>query len=449
MNPAGFQLGSQPKTRNPTADDDFHVDMLASLTMWRHLYSIVLTALLPTLVWHVIRKYRAQGEPVHLWSRLGGNPPHIRPGAIWIHACSLGEAKVALRLAESIEDQNPNATCVFTATTPAGTAYLSHAHRAPMIFPWDLPWVWDAWLAQSPAALVVIETELWPNLIARCQAHQVPVVLANGRLSPKSFRRYQRISRLSKPMWAALSGAYMQAAEDAARAKQLGVPSTVISEVGSIKLDHVSATAQTADTDALRTKTAPRRLAVLMSSHAQDEIAVLDALDWSDATHPRLLIVPRHPHRGSEIRQACAKRTLSAAQLSEGLPETETDIWIGDTFGRMVEYLSVADVVIIGGSFSGRGGQNPVEPASLAKPMLAGASMYNFQTINDALEGAGALKRVHPSTLSDGLVWAESADAVEGARLGQQWIYANQGSSEHQARLIHQLISASNRSEMR
>ena len=423
--------------------------MLAFLPMWRHLYSIVLTALVPALAWHVIRKYRAQGEAVHLWSRLGRRPPQIPSGAIWIHACSLGEAKVALRLAESIEHQRPQTAFFFTTTTPAGFAHLSNAKRSPVVFPWDLPWVWDAWLAQSPGALVVIETELWPNLIARCQAHAVPVILANGRLSPKSYRRYQRFSRLFKPMWAALSGACMQFAEDAARAKQLGIQPAVIFEVGSVKLDQTLARPDQEQVDALRTKTGSRRLAVLMSSHAQDEIAILDALDWRDPTLPRLLIVPRHPHRGTEVREACAQRTLTAARLSEELPETEVDVLIGDTFGQMATYLTVADVVIIGGSFAGRGGQNPVEPASLAKPILAGASMYNFQAINDALEAAGGLRRVHPSTLADALTWAETAGAAEGARVGQQWIQSNQGSSDRQATRILQILTESNRSEMR
>jgi 3-deoxy-D-manno-octulosonic-acid transferase len=186
-----------------------------------------------------------------------------------------------------------------------------------------------------------------------------------------------------------------------------------------------------------------------MSSHAQDEIAILDALDWRDPTLPRLLIVPRHPHRGAEVLEACAQRTLTATCLSEGLPETEVDVLIGDTFGQMATYLTVADVVIIGGSLAGRGGQNPVEPASLAKPILAGASMYNFQAINDALEAAGGLRRVHPSTLADALTWAETAGAAEGARVGQQWIQSNQGSSDRQATRILQILTESNRSEMR
>ena len=423
--------------------------MLAFLPMWRHLYSIVLTALVPVLVWHVIRKYRAQGEPVHLRARLGVHPPHIPKGAIWIHACSLGEAKVALRLAESIEHQRGQSTFLFTTTTPAGFAHLSDANRSPVVFPWDLPWVWDAWLRQSPSALVVIETELWPNLIAQCKAHRVPVILANGRLSPKSYRQYQRFFRLFQPMWATLSAACMQFAEDAARAQHLGVPRAVISEVGSIKLDQTMALPETAAVEALQRQTEPRRLAVLMSSHAQDEFAILDALDWSDPEVPRLLIVPRHPHRAADVVEACAQRALSAARLSEGFPETTVDVLIGDTFGRMADYLAAADVVIIGGSFAGRGGQNPVEPASLAKPILAGASMYNFQAISDALEAVGGLKRVHPSTLLDALIWAESSEAADGARRSQQWIQSNQGSSDRQATQILHILSESNRSEMR
>lgn len=407
--------------------------------MGRHLYSLLLLLCTPLLFAHVVRKYRREHQDPMISHRLGARVPDPMDGCVWIHACSLGEAKVGVELARLLIKRDASLHIFMTATTPAGLGVLAQSEFARHVFPWDFSWIWTRWLSKlRPRALIVIETELWPNLVAACSRTAVPVILANGRLSDQSVRGYQRFGWLSRPMWSRVSRALMQFEGDANNAYSLGVPAHLISEVGSIKLDQPAPQISSERANQIGKWKRGDGLVCLMSSHADD-----DALFMSWARrHPelRLLIVPRHPVRGSDIKKLANAQGLYASQVS-GEIKQEAQILIGDSFGDMGAYLSQSDVIVIGGSFSGKGGQNPIEPALMSKPIVAGPSMHNFQAISAGLEAAGALLRTDAERLSESINEAHGKADVMG-QAASAWVEANRGSTALQAQAILAAITA-------
>lgn len=401
--------------------------------MGRHLYSLILILCLPLLIGHVVKKYRREKSDPMVRHRLGLRLPIVRSDTLWIHACSLGECKVGLALAKMLITQDPSLKILITATTPSGLKVLSESEFESHVFPWDFPWIWSQWLRRlTPKALIVIETELWPNLVAACNELEVPVILANGRLSDRSVRGYRRFNWLTRPMWSKISSALMQFPDDVNHARLLGVPAHAISEVGSVKLDQSVLLIPGEQSHRVMTWKNKRPLVCLMSSHPEDDALFMR---WANKEpHIALLIVPRHPVRGADIRDAAVTAGLNACQMSQQL-DPGTQLLIGDTFGHMGAYVSQSDVIVIGGSFSGKGGQNPIEPARLKKPLVAGPSMYNFQAITDGLETAGGMYRADEESLSEVLAKAmENAEPMGSA--AEAWVEAHRGSTALQAQAI-------------
>ena len=407
--------------------------------MRRYLYSLLLLLCTPLLIAHVVSKYRREHSDPMVGLRLGAHVPDQMDGCVWIHACSLGEAKVGVELARALIKHDASLHIFMTATTPAGLGVLAQSEFVSHVFPWDFSWIWSRWLSRlRPRALIVIETELWPNLIAACYRAAVPVILANGRLSDQSVRGYQRFSWVSRPMWSQVSRALMQFEGDAHNAHSVGVPVHVISEVGSIKLDQSAPQISRERANQINDWKRGHVLVCLMSSHADDDVLFVS---WA-RQHPeiRLLIVPRHPVRGSDIKTLADAQGVHASQVSVEIQD-KAQILIGDTFGDMGAYLSESDVIAIGGSFSGKGGQNPIEPALMSKPLVAGPSMHNFQAISAGLEAAGALLRTDAEHLSQSIDAAFATAQVMG-QAASAWGDANRGSTVLQVQAILAVIAA-------
>ncbi len=407
--------------------------------MGRHLYSLLLLLCTPLLIAHVVMKYRREHQDPMVGLRLGAHVPDQMDGCVWIHGCSLGEAKVGVELARALIKHDASLHIFMTATTPAGLGVLAQSEFVSHVFPWDFSWIWSRWLSRlRPRALIVIETELWPNLIAACYRAAVPVILANGRLSDQSVRGYQRFGWVSRPMWSQVSRALMQFEGDAHNAHSVGVPVHVISEVGSTKLDQSAPQISRERANQISDWKRGHVLVCLMSSHADDDLLFVS---WA-RQHPeiRLLIVPRHPVRGSEIKTLADAQGVHASQVSVEI-QHEAQILIGDTFGDMGAYLSESDVIAIGGSFSGKGGQNPIEPAVMSKPLVAGPSMHNFHAISAGLEAAGALLRTDAEHLSQSIDAAFATAQVMG-QAASAWVDANRGSTVLQVQAILAVIAA-------
>ncbi|MGA1206459.1 MAG: 3-deoxy-D-manno-octulosonic acid transferase [Litorivicinaceae bacterium] len=405
--------------------------------MFRHLYSVVHVLALPGLIWHVFRKYRREGHAAEIWARLIGRPPQVAPGGVWIHACSVGEAQVALTLARTLTDGASIPQIWFTSTTPSGLNRLKEqgAGRPLAVFPWDLPWVWTRWLRQTrPRACVVIETELWPNLVAACHAQRIPVILANGRLSARSMRGYQRWSWLTRPLWQQLSLTLMQGDADRVRAIALGASPATSVVMGSIKLDQDAPVADPETVARLRHWAADRPVLSVISSHPTEEAQILEAL--GDRRHEwAIILVPRHPSRAVALSRDI--EPLSVCLSEDSLPCAA--IVIVDRFGLVGSVLAVTSVAVLGGTWIPHGGQNPVEIARWRRPMIAGAHVFNFSDICAGLIEVGALiQSTLPCLASDAA--RVQADAQDRGEAAFAWVAQQSGATLRQAHAITELL---------
>ena len=361
------------------------------------LYSAVLgVGLLAYLPAFLARRRRA-GYGRDLAQRLGrvgdGLPPEPR---CWIHAVSVGESAAAVPLVEGIRRRWPELGIVVSTITPTGARIVAErlagtaAHR---YFPIDLPGpVRRALDAARPRFFIAIETELWPNFLRALARRRIPAMIANGRISDRSFRRYRWVRGLMRRVLADVSVFAMQTHEDARRIIALGASPSRVVVTGNLKSDLVpEATGDDASAWRERLRLgADARLWIAGSTHRGEEAMVLDAFLRARTHCPdlALLLAPRHPERADEVEELIRERALAAARRSrlpaDGAPGA---VVILDTVGELAALYALAEVVFVGGSLVPIGGHNVLEPAMRGKPVLVGPHMSNFR------EGAELLQR--------------------------------------------------------
>lgn len=394
--------------------------------MTRILYSLVVWLMQPFLRRKLLK--RGLQEPGYLAAideRFGyytGAPNANSEQLVWIHAVSLGETRTAAVLVTRLRERLPGVRLLLTHGTATGRAEGSKLLREGDLQswqPWDTPGAVDRFLTHfKPHIGLLMETEVWPNLVTACQRLQVPLVLANARMSDKSMRQAQRLASLSRPAFAALTAVWAQTEADAQRLSQLGA--TVQGVFGNLKFDAAPNTAQVTMGRAWRQKAA-RPVLMFASSREGEELALLAYLESfkplaparqaqaainSVAKNSQWLIVPRHPHRFDEVAALIERHGFSVSRRSawaDGPPTTADDgvaahrrpvIWLGDTLGEMALYYGMADVALLGGSFEPLGGQNLIEAAACACPVVMGPNTFNFAEAAELAEAAGAAKRV-------------------------------------------------------
>ncbi|HEY8356943.1 MAG TPA: 3-deoxy-D-manno-octulosonic acid transferase, partial [Ramlibacter sp.] len=316
------------------------------------------------------------------------------PGSLWIHAVSLGETRAAAILVDALRASRPDVRLLFTHGTATGRAEgarLLQAGDAQAWLPWDTPAAVARFLDHfRPAAGILMETEVWPNLAAACRERGVPLALANARLSEKSLAGARRFGRLSRPAYAALAAVWAQTEADAGRLAQAGA--TVQGVFGNLKFDASPDAAQLAQG---RTWRASRQRPVVMfaSSREGEEAELLAAI--ANRTDVQWLLVPRHPQRFDEVGVVAAQAGFSVSRRSawSGAPH-EADVWIGDSIGEMPLYYGLADAALLGGSFAPLGGQNLIEAAACGCPVVMGQHTFNFGEAAELALEAGAARRV-------------------------------------------------------
>lgn len=418
--------------------------------MARLLYSVLHYALLPLVfarLWHRSAKqpaYRAR------WSeRLGRPVCQVDPEqpVLWIHAVSVGESMAAESLVRALRKQVPGMQILVTTTTPTGSA-LVQQWTDPVLhqyMPVDLPPMLNPLFATyRPRALILMETEVWPNLVAVAQAHQVPVVLANARMSEKSARGYQRLPALTRPAFAGLTQVLAQAPTDAERFTALGAPRVEV--LGSIKYDIALDAQMQARLADLQQWVSKRRIIVAGSTHPGEEALILDAVMPLRQVYPDLLLVlaPRHPDRCADVSQLLTQRGIEFCRRSaQQTPQRKQAVWLIDTLGELSLFYGLADIALVGGSWIPRGSHNPLEPVLFGVPVLTGESVFNFATINEGLRTAGALRRVTRPELGKAIhTWLRDDEARQRAgAAGRQVLLDNQGATERQATAIARLLS--------
>jgi 3-deoxy-D-manno-octulosonic-acid transferase len=330
-----------------------------------------------------------------------GPLPQRACGGVVVHAASVGESVAALPLLRELQRQRPDLPLLVTGTTFTGAERLQRElgdridHR---FLPFDLPGASARFLDRvRPRVLVLMETELWPNLLAAARARGIPVVLASARLSATSARGYARAMPLAGPMLRGLHRVLAQTGRIARRFRALGLPAARIEVVGNLKFDLAVPPERVVSARQMRATLGDRPVCVAGSTHAGDEQALLAAWRGVRAVHPEalLVIVPRHPERFDEAARAIVEAGWRAPRRSLGeVPAPGDAVWLGDTMGEMLWWFHLADIAFIGGSLIERGGHSPLEAMAAAVPVLSGPSVTNFAEIFADLGRAGGWWRV-------------------------------------------------------
>jgi len=377
--------------------------------MARLAYTLLLWLLLPFIFPRLAWRARRQPEYLqHLGERFGiyqqGNKP--APAMLWLHAVSVGETRAAQPLVRALLRRYPDHALVLTCMTPTGRAAAQEIHTADsarvtcVYLPYDYPYAVRRFLRHfKPAAGLIMETEVWPNLVAGCAAAGVPLALVNARLSARSAAGYQRIGALARPTFAGLTRITAQSEDDRARLLQVGARAVQVT--GNLKFDVAAAPELVARGQAwrnlreARANGTPRRMFLAASTREGEEALLLDALAPLIRAGDLLAIVPRHPQRFDEVARLIEARGHTLARRSAGEQVGRaTEVWLGDSMGEMPAYYVAADCAYIGGSLLPFGGQNLIEACALGCPVLIGPHTYNFAEAAQLAVAAGAALRV-------------------------------------------------------
>ncbi|TVP87277.1 MAG: 3-deoxy-D-manno-octulosonic acid transferase [Pseudomonadaceae bacterium] len=405
--------------------------------MPRLIYSLIFLSLLPFILLRLL--YRAVRAPAYArrWHERFAFGGDLRAGGIWVHAVSVGEAIAAAPMVRELLQRYPQLPITITCMTPTGSEQIRKLFAGQVghaYLPYDLPWLQRRFIRRlQPRLAIVMETELWPNLVAEAKRAQVPVVLANARLSERSARGYQRVSWLVRPMFAALDWVAVQTQAEAVRFADLGVSKDALQVTGSIKFDLQPAPELLQQANELRAQWGERSVWIAASTHAGEDEQVLAAHRKVLKQRPDalLLLVPRHPERFSGVARMAREAGFTLAQRSQGQqPGPAEQVMLVDTMGELMLFYACADMAFVGGSLVANGGHNYLEPAALGLPVLSGPHRFNFTEISELLAGAGALETVTDtdSLAQQLLIWFDQPQAAQSAgTAGQAVVKANQG----------------------
>ncbi len=409
----------------------------------RYLYTLLFYFSLPFIFIRLIWKSRkTPGYRLRWHERLGFiSPPHHLKNPLWIHAVSLGEMIAAKPLIQALRTHYPDSALVITTTTVTGST-LAKQYVSDQIYhcylPYDLPGPITRFLKRiRPQQAVIMETELWPNLLHYTAKQGIPVLLANARLSQSSMQSYKRIVRLTKEMLSHISCIAAQTQMDANRFIQLGATSEQIRVMGNVKFDMPLPTGLIEKGRLLRQSWGKIRPTVIAAStHTGEDEIILSAFKQLLQHNPEtlLILVPRHPERFDAVAALCQKQNYQVVRRTQQQPcLATTEIFLGDSLGELFLYYAMADIAFVGGSFVSVGGHNPLEPAALGLAVITGPYVFNFTQIFELLHTAGAALTVKDDVaLSDAwmMLMKDGERREKMGRAGQQVVEENRGAVE-------------------
>ncbi|WGE32246.1 lipid IV(A) 3-deoxy-D-manno-octulosonic acid transferase [Actinobacillus genomosp. 2] len=361
--------------------------------MLRIIYTILSYIIQPfilLMMWK--RGYKQPAYRRRLWERYGYYNINTKPKArgIIIHAASVGEVIAATQLIKAIQLKYPKLPITVTTVTPTGSARVRAAFGSSVshfYLPYDLPDAVNRFLKFiDPKLIIVIETELWPNLIHQSYLKKIPFVIANARLSPRSAKRYGWIKAGLKDMLTKISSIMAQDAVSAERYLNLGFSAEHLINTGNLKFDLEVTPDLRSKVDKVRNvlKLANRPVWVAGSTHEGEEKIILEAHKklleiWPDLV---LILVPRHPERFQQVQELLNKSELIYVKRTSNLPlKPKTQVLLGDTMGEMMLFYGLAKIAFVGGSLVKHGGHNPLEPIAFELPVISGVHTFNFPEI--------------------------------------------------------------------
>ena len=422
---------------------------------------LIFVVVSPYFVYQAIRYKKYIGS---LRERLGYLPISFNfdgEESIWIHAVSVGEALTARALAADLKARYPRLRLFLSTTTIAGQqvakASLGRVVDAVFYFPFDWAFIVRRTLGLvKPRLFIMMETEIWPNLLRECRRRGVKTAMINGRISPRSYPRYRLIRPLFRHVLADVDRFCMQSEESARRLIDLGADPARVTMTGSLKFDSLEAPPP--GTGAAHGKprerllrffrVSPSRTVIVAGSTMRgEEAAVLKAFKRVKDTksHVLAILAPRHPERFGEVEQLARDAGFVTARRSE-LPidaEPRADVVVLDTLGELAQLYQVATVVFVGGSLADHGGHNILEPAVFGKPVIFGPYMQNFKEIAEAFVGSGAAIQVRSDQDLDDTILALVRDPVQRARLGaaaRALVEANRGAKGKTLAVLGELL---------
>ena len=410
----------------------------------RHLYTILLYAAMPLVLLRLAwRARRQRGYLQHVAERFGFHgAAHAAQPCIWVHAVSVGETRAAEPLIRALQARYPQHRILLTHMTPTGretgeSVFGGEVTRAYL--PYDLPGAVARFLDHfRPVAGVVMETEVWPNLIYAAARRDIPLYLVNARLSERSLAGYRRTGALARDALAAFTAIAAQSAADAARLQTLGAVRVTVT--GNLKFDLDPPADQLEQGCAWRAAVGVRPVVLAASTREGEEALLLDAVLRAGAGDVLWVIVPRHPQRFDSVAALITARGLRLQRRSAGHSiANDTQVLLGDSMGEMAVYYALSDVVLMGGSFLDFGAHNLIEPCAAAKPVIVGPSTYNFTDAAEAANAAGAALRVEGMDAAVVLALQLLADAPRRAQMGAAGVAftaAHRGATQRVVALI-------------
>ena len=414
-------------------------------------YTLLWILALPLVLLRLL--WRARRQPAylrHVGERFGRYRVRAPLAVIWVHAVSVGETRAAEPLVRALLERWPEHSVLLTHMTPTGrdtarTLFKDEPRVLRAYLPYDVGCFVHAFLRRfRPMFGVIMETELWPNLLAACRRRRIPVMLANARLSERSARRYARLPALTELTMKALAAIGAQTAADAARLTQLGARRVTVT--GNIKFDITPPADMLALGQTLRERIGDRPVVLAASTREGEEALLVDAFVRHAPAAALLLLVPRHPQRFDAIAAELAARKLAAQRRSaDEAIAPHTRVLLGDTMGEMFAYYAAADVALIGGSWLPFGGQNLIEACAVGTPVVVGPHTFNFQAVAEDAVRTGAALRAEDADAGMQAALALLADNQGRTRLataGRAFATTHQGATTRTITLLQDLQTA-------
>lgn len=420
------------------------------MTPSRIFYNIGLWLLLPYVFFHLVWRAIKQPEYLkHVGERFGFYAPHSDKPIIWLHTVSVGETRAAASLVQRLRGEYPGHQLLLTHTTPTGRAASEQLYGNDVLrvyLPYDYPFAVQRFLRHfRPGVGILLETEIWFNLIRQCRAKKIPLLLLNARLSEKSASGYARFPNLTRNGLEQLAAIAAQTDADAARFTGLGARS--VSVMGNLKFEIQPPPAMLHLGGQLRELFgADRKIFLAASTRAGEEELLLGVLEQFEVPGLLTVIVPRHPQRFNEVAAMLDQRGIRFQRRSENRPiAPETQVVLGDSMGEMFAYYAACDIAFIGGSLLPFGGQNLIEACAVGKPVLIGPHTYNFAQASVQAVSSGAAQRLAsakqlPERLQH--LFEHPAELAAMSSCGLGFVAAHRGATDIALRLIQAHLSA-------
>lgn len=358
------------------------------------IYTLLLYLIQP-FVWLKLL-WRSRKAPAYRqrWlERYGFCKNKVKPNGILVHAVSVGETIAAIPLIKALQQKYPQLPITVTTMTPTGSERVKSLLKdsvSHVYLPYDLPGAIKRFLKTTkPKIVIIMETELWPNLISQCYKQKIPLIIANARLSERSAARYGKLGKAVKQLFSKISMVAAQNQQDGERFVSLGLPADHLAITGSIKFDINLSNEQRQKINQLKQQWQLNRpVLIAASTHSGEDEIILTAFKKLLLKHANLLLilVPRHPERFKTVEKLISDSGFNYLKRSTNqIPTEQTQIVLGDTMGELLELYAMADIAFVGGSLVKQGGHNPLEPALHHIAIITGEYFFNFQVICEQL----------------------------------------------------------------